>query len=426
MNIDLLKQCVAEFYGNLPLFEKIHSYYKGDTDAMATYKMVTERSNLKAYCNYIKKFVKEETSYILGNPITYISKTGNKEILQAIDANTAHWLESHDEKLGRKMIQYGYCYELYYLDENARFSATVTSPRSSYALANEKGKVELFLRFFTKKFDDKQYLDVYLTDRIEHYSVTNDGKDYEVIKESEPTAHIFGEVPVSLCQLSDEQENDTLYKDLKGLQDAYETNLSDATNEISDFRAAYLKLIGATADKETLDEMKEKGAIEVPASGNVEWLIKNINDSFIQNTLNNLESKIYQISSHINYNEKLQSNTSSLALRARLISLENKCTSNMKAVADCLKSRMRFLFKFLAIKTNKELDYTDIQYKFTPMIPADDLVMAQIINQMGDKLSTKTGLAQLSFVNNPDVEMERIKKEQDEQIDLDKVDGEDE
>ncbi len=31
---------------------------------------------------------------------------------------------------------------------------------------------------------------------------------------------------------------------------------------------------------------------------------KNINDTFIQNTLNTLEDKMYQLSSHINHNEK--------------------------------------------------------------------------------------------------------------------------
>ncbi len=59
-------------------------------------------------------------------------------------------------------------------------------------------------------------------------------------------------MPVALCQLSEEGKDDTLFKDLKGLQDAYETNLSDISNEISDFRNAYMVLTGVQIDEKDI------------------------------------------------------------------------------------------------------------------------------------------------------------------------------
>lgn len=38
-------------------------------------------------------------------------------------------------------------------------------------------------------------------------------------------------------------------------------------------------------------------------------------------------------------------------------------------------------------------------------------MMAQIISQLNGKLSIKTGLSQLSFVDNPDSEISELKKE---------------
>ena len=123
---------------------------------------------------------------------------------------------------------------------------------------------------------------------------------------------------------------------------------------------------------------------------------------------------MYQISSHINHNEKMQSNTSSLALRSRLISLEEKCKLNQKSIADCITSRLRFLFIYLNKTKSKEYDFRDIKIKFTPNIPQDDLMTAQIISQLGDNLSTETGLSLLSFIENPKNELDKINKENED------------
>lgn len=404
---ELIVECLKEYNLNLAKFQKMQNYYVGDTDALKNYKMITNRTNNKVRCNFIKFFVKEEVSYIVGNKVTYISKSGNENIINALINNLAHWSEKHDQNLTKESIKFGESYELYYVNKDSLFSSRICTPLNSYALSDDLGNVQMFLYFFKKKFDKTQYLDVFYPFKVEHYTVDNNS----ITLLGEDT-HIFNEVPVSLCPIAEEKDLDTLFNDLKGLQDAYETDLSDISNEISDFRNAYLKLIGTNIEDEDLLKMKELGAMQVPPGGEVEWLIKNINDQFVQNTLKTLEDKMYQLSSHINANEKLSSNTSSLALRTRLIALEDKCKLNADAIADCIKSRLKFLFKYLKVINGLNFDYRDIKIKFTPNIPQDDIMSAQIISQLGDKLSTGTGLAQLSFIDNPKEELKKIQAEQ--------------
>lgn len=383
-------------------------YYKGDTEALENYKMVTDRSNLKTRANFIKKFIKEEVSYTLGNKISYLSKKSDAKVIEAIEYNLAHWSAKHDQNLLKKSLIFGEAYELYYINKIGEFCSRILTPLNSYVLEDSNGYVILALHVFKKKFEDVTYIDVYLADKIIHYSGEISAKG---LLGEDP--HYFGEVPISICSISEELEEDTLFKDIKGLQDAFETNLSDITNEISDFRNAYLVLTGVDIEETDLPKMKELGAIQVPnKDGSVTWLIKNINDSFIQNTLNTLEDKMYQISGHINANEKLSSNTSSLALRTRLISLENVCSLDADAVTDCIKNRIRMLFKYLDTISAGIYDYKYIKQVFTYNIPSDDLVMAQIIAQLGDNLSTETGIAQLSFVDNVADEMAKIAKQQ--------------
>lgn len=407
MDIDLLKQYYNLFKQQKSDYETMYDYYKGDTDAMANYKMVTERSNNKTPTNFMKKFIKEEISYSFGNDITYISKSDNESIVSDIDYYLDHWSEDHDIRLAKFMLIFSTAYELYYVDREGNFSAMLVRPDEGYLINDDFGNPMYFMRVYTPMFTDEIRIDLYDDKRVYHLD-----EDFKEISSSDK--HFFGSVPVAPATLSEEGINDTIFKDIKGLQDAYETNLSDISNEISDMRNAYLCLKGVDIAPEDVKDLKRLGVMQIPnKDGDAKWLIKNINDTFIQNTLSTLEDKMYQLTSHINHNEKMQSNTSSLALRSRLISLEEKCKLNQKALVNCIKIRLKFLFKYLNMTKNIEYDYRDIKIKFTPNIPQDDLMSAQIINLLGDKLSTETGLSLLSFIENPKNETKRLSSEMD-------------
>ncbi|WP_017416038.1 phage portal protein [Clostridium tunisiense] len=118
------------------------------------------------------------------------------------------------------------------------------------------------------------------------------------------------------------------------------------------------------------------------AGGDASWLIKNINDTFIQNTLDRYEDIMYQIACHINHNEKLQPNLSGITLRSRLILLENKCNLEIKARKNMVKNRIRFLFIYLNLKKNKNYDFKDVKAIYTRNIPSDDLATAQMLSQV--------------------------------------------
>ncbi|MGL5149048.1 MAG: phage portal protein, partial [Clostridium sp.] len=216
--------------------------------------------------------------------------------------------------------------------------------------------------------------------------------------------------------LTDEKTDDSMYNDIKSIQDAFETNLSDIGNEISDFRNAYLLFKNAQVPKEQIPEMKQLGIIQFPQTGgDASWLIKNINDSFIQNTLDRYEDLMYQIACHINHNEKLQSNLSGITLRSRLIVLENKCGLEIKAHKNIVKNRLRFLFIYLDIKKNLKHDYKDVKALYTPNIPSDDLATSQMLAQAPEGVISKdTARGLYSFINNKVAEAEKVKKEQQE------------
>lgn len=412
-HLSLVKKVYGSYWVFQNIYEKMYRYYKGDTDAIRRYLFVTERSNLKINLNYIKKFIKEEVAYTLGNDITYESRSENKDVVKDIEYYTAHWNELHDTDLMKYLIIFTKVYELYYIDENADFCSKIIKPTEGYAYYDESSrKVLFFIHKFKNDFETTiSYIDVYTPDKIYHF----DGKFNQI---SKPTDNIFGEVPVSIGELTEENYNDSIYKDLKGLQDAFETNLSDIANEISDFRNAYLLFKNAQVDENDIPNMKKLGVLQLPGEkADAEWLIKNINDTFIQNTLDRYEDTMYQLACHINHNESLQSNLSGVALRSRLIVLENKCSLEIKAHKNIVKNRIRFLFKYLDMKKNKKYDYKDVKALYTPNIPSDDLSTAQMLSQAPEGVISKdTARGLFSFINNKVAEAEKVKQEQEEDI----------
>lgn len=412
-HLKLVKKAYGSYWVFQSMYHKMYRYYKGDTDALNKYLFVTERSNLKINTNFIKKFIKEEVSYTVGNDITYESRTANETVVNDIEYYTAHWNELHDSDLMKYLLIFTQVYELYYLDSNADFCSKIIKPTDGYAyMDSSSGKVLFFIHAFKNDFETTtQYIDVYTADKIYHF----DGKFNQI---AIATDNIFGEVPVTVGELTDETVNDSLFKDLKGLQDAFETNLSDMGNEISDFRNAYLLFKNAQVDETDIPGMKKLGVIQFPQSGgDATWLIKNINDTFIQNTLDRYEDTMYQLACHINHNEKLQSNTSGVALESRLIALRNKCSLEIKAHYNMVKNRNRFLCIFLNIKKNKNYDYKDIKALYTPNIPSDDTAIADIVSKLPDGLISKDTLrGRFSFINNKVAEAEKVKKELDEAL----------
>lgn len=431
-NIELLNNIKSDFETRKIIYDKIYDYcVTGKSEAYNEYKHNPKRSNLKVRTNFIKKFIKEEVSYLLSNKPTYISRSDDADEVEFVNFKLLHWNKNHDKMLLRDMLSYGSVFELYYISKIGKevlFNSKIVSPRDGYLLTDEFGRAKIFLRFFKKKFDTKQYIDIYTNEFIYHV-------DDSFSEVSEPTENIFGEVPVKVGHVSTYKEHDTLFNELKDLQDAYETNLSDIVNEISDYRLAYLIMLGCTVDYKTKDEhgktqldyMKEKGIINSSEKDVIiQFLTKDINDSFVQNTLDVLKKNIYEISSHIDTNEKLQSNTSGSALRNRLIGLEQRVRDSEGSMQNIIQGRIYFLFKLFNKLENVNYDYRDISVKFTLNIPQDDLLMAQTLNQLGigENISLKTALAQLSFINNPDQEIKLIEDyKNNHEVNIDEVLG---
>lgn len=401
-NKEIAVKLYEKYKLDLGKYKHIAEYFKGNTDAKKNYPKTDRSNNFETY-NFIKKFTIEEVSFMVGNPITYISAVGNMESIKDIEQIINQQRGSLDSHLCQDMLTYGKAYEVYYL-HNGQLKIRIVNPLNGISYCDTEGEVQLFLYIYNKDIDDKTYIDVF-----DDNFIYKCDEEFNVI---EKITHYFKCCPVSKAELMNDV-NDTLYSEIKELQDSYEINQSTYCNEIQDTRLAYLGLYGASIEKEDATEMKEMGIIQLPeASSKAEYIIKNINPAFIQGHITELEDKIYQIAQHINHNIGMVSNLSGTALENRLIALRNKITTNQKCLTSALRKRIKCIFTYLNILNKSNYDYNDISIKYTMNIPSNDTEMADIISKLSNKISIKTGLRQLSFVTNADKEFDDMLEEQ--------------
>ena len=445
--IGLVRLCHGVYSKMLPYYDKINAYYYGNTDSLANFKPMPGRSNLKPRTNFIQKLVDEEASYSFGNKITYTSKDNNRDVINDIDYILSGYKADYDINLGIELIKYGVCYEINYR-KNGKFKSKTVTPLNGYMFLDEDDDPVCFLHIYKKKFDTKEYIDVYTNRNIYHF----DSSFKEI---SKPTPHFFGIVPVGIGMIGGNSYNDdrgyiegdkTIYRTIKTLQDAFETNLGDSASEVSDIRNAILKVFNIALEDELDEEGNPTGKKKEPILRNniimylngegeskpdAEWLIKNINDAFIRNTRNDIKDLMYVLTSHIDSNEKLQSNLSGVALRSRLQSLESKCSNNAKAFENILRIRLQCMFNYLAMTKGKKYDVNLIEIKFTPNVPVDeDRIADRIAKISHDVVSNETKRSWLASISNPVSEQLKIdeenKKSMEGFVDLDKEGGIDE
>ncbi|NCC01910.1 MAG: phage portal protein [Clostridia bacterium] len=403
---EIILLCLEELQKQIKDKKIYKDYYDGDHEILNNYDMQDSRSNQKLVFNFPRKFVDNETGYLLGKPVNYVSKSDDDKIVKCIDAYTSCWEKEHNITLRKYSEIFGESYELNYIDKNGEFSATVLTPMNAYVLDDGTAdkNVTLAIHKFSKAFEVNEYLDVYTDAIIYHYRLNEEKLEY--LGEH---SHLFERVPVIVCSANTEAKSG--FYDIISLIDSYNALNSDLVNEISDHRNAYLIIENAKIEEDDLLKMKKMGIIQVPKGGAVKWLIKDINDNFVQNELDNIERKIYDMMDEVNFNENWASNTSSLALRNKLLNLENRVAIREAFMERVIRERLKNLFLYIKKREGKVFDYKDIAIKFTRNLPTDLTGLADVITKLNGVCSKETLLSLLPFVESPTLELQKIKVE---------------
>lgn len=226
--------------------------------------------------------------------------------------------------------------------------------------------------------------------------------------------HFFDDIPLTFMDLNPDQ--DSIFDKVMNLNDAYNSLLSGEVDTFDAFADAYLVLKGVLADEEDLVDVKERRAFMIPEGADVSYLTKDINDTNIQNMLNNINEQIHKIALSPDFSDEKFMSASGISLRYKLIGFENKSSAIESEMRKALQRRIELIVGINQLKGDEV--WRDINIVFTRNLPQNIEETATVVNQLRGLVSDRTLLSQIPFVKDIEAELKEVEKEKTANMDL--------
>ena len=412
-----------------------HKRYRTDESALPIFKRQMPDSNKidnKLVNDFFSEIVDTKTGYMFGNPVVM---QVDKSMVE--DASTYDLLATKIQELkvrsnlddtnseNCKMAAIcGYDAMLAYIDKEGEEAVQRIDPWEAIILSErEYTEPEFAIRTYTT-WDDKRIAELYDSEYIYIYESPTTSSTSFVFRER--VAHMFAYCPMWGVPNNAELQGDA--DKVLTLIDAYDRTMSDFNSEIEQFRLAYLLFYGVEPDAETIDALKQTGALYIPPSesgesaNDVKYLVKNLDHAALDSHLDRLEDNIMRFAKHVNFtDESFGSSISGVAMRFKIFHLETKA----KYFERKHNAALMYMFKVIGSAWKAKginFEWTTLENKYTRNLPVNLVDEAQAATALMGLVSQRTAISQLSFVNDVDREMEEIEREKGDTVNLDDVD----
>ncbi|WP_063336235.1 phage portal protein [Bacillus subtilis] len=380
-------------------------------------KRIDHKVNNKLNNSFDSDIVDTKVGYLFGHPITYEfddkRETGTTSTRKQMidDFNTLNNIADEDSEWGKMATICGYGARLAYIDRSGNERVKNIEPWEAVFLSDGNiHEPEYALRYY-ETYNGQQKAEFYDSKTIYYFST----KDSSAFTLDRKQPHMFDGCPLFGLANNKELKGDA--EKVLSLIDAYDRTLSDASNEIEQYRLAYLILKGLGADEDTLQQLKKTGILELyDEKDDVSYLTKDINDAIIENHLNRLEENILRFAKSVNFSdESFGGNVTGVAMKFKLMALENKCITMERKMTAALRYQYKLIFSAWATKNKaKAEDYLKVWFGFKRNLPANVLEEAETTSQLKGNISEETRLSLLSFVDDVQYELQKMKDEEEE------------
>ena len=393
----------------LPKRERWKNYYDGKMAILQkTYTDPSKPCN-RIVTNLCKVVADTYCGYIAGKPVTYTSNDNIDDIQEIINYNDD---ESQNINWLMNALIYGVGYELHWIDSDAQERYSQIGPLNCVAIHAASLEKELlyFIRWYDMSdFDDSDLLcvEVYdaFTKKVYHCHGLIGALEF-VSEESHP----FGDVPVSVFYLNDSEES--IFNQAMSLNDAYNELQSSEVDDYSAFCDAYLALTGMDAEPDDIDAMKENRVLILPEGGSADYLIKQSNDTQIQNMLDNIKKNIFKVTSAPDMSDENFMAQSGVAIKYKLVGFENVASSIVTNFTKAIQRRIELICNVLHLKASDTI-WRDVNINFVRNLPQDLTETINLVNSLKGTVSDETLLGQIPFITDVQSEIEALQKQRE-------------
>ncbi|MEC3228213.1 phage portal protein [Bacillus thuringiensis] len=384
-----------------------------------------DKVNNKLNNDFFSEIIDTKIGYMFGLPIAYSLDHEDEEVLKRIqDYLKANHTEDADAETGKFASICGYGARLLYHDKDGEEKVMNIKPYEAIFLTNSSiAEPKYAIRCYPiKVIDGDDFKDGY---KVEFYNDTQiieyTGEDLDKLKETNRITNLYKGVPLIGFPNNEELQGDV--DKALSLIEGYDRTLSDVNSEVEQFRLAYMMFQGVEVDEETVGKLKKTGALELPEGANAFFLTKDLNDNILEHHLDRLEKNICRFTKHVNLSdESFGGNLTGVAIRYKLLALETKSGTLEVKFTKSLRQQFKLLFDAWNLRSNKEeLDYLCMTFQFTRNIPVNLADEAEVQAKLQGLISEETRLSLFSAIHDPKAELQKMKEEEADSIDLDAV-----
>ena len=397
-------------------YRRNERYYDGKHDILNRVNPDTSKPNNKVVCDLPAYTVDVRTGYFSGEPIVFDSpnEEQHKAIREIIEYNDFQDLNT---ELDVMTSIYGHAFMVVYIDEDGLIRMGIDDPYNTLVIHDNtiEHKVMGALRYYeyndSVTHEDKVQIILYTKDTI--YELDGPITNPVVVNQQ---MNIFGEIPV--IEFMENSTRCGSFEKAISIVDAIESILSSTINEIEYFDNAYLHLKGVvdnlaeldSFDGDPFEDMKNNRTLITLGDGDAKFLTKNINDTYIQNTLERLTDDYHKLTKTPALNDDNFGNVSGVSLKYKLFNLEKDVSRKESKWHKSIQKMLKLITTYHNIKS-LNYDWRDIKVTFVRALPHNEAETADIISKLIGVVSHKTLLAQLDFVEDPEFELQQLERE---------------
>ncbi|HJF35753.1 MAG TPA: phage portal protein [Clostridium perfringens] len=405
---------------------KLQKYYNNENTKIATrkYKNKNKPKNRLSH-PYAQYITDTAVGYLLGKPVAYT--TEDKNLLEAMTDIFRYNDEADNNTTLAKMASiYGYAYEIMYLDKNAKPRFKAIDPSELIVCYDNtlEENIVLAIRYYDEVVRNND-LEETVT-RLEVYTKPTENDKGEIIANGkiirgtirfesitleDEEDYYFNDIPVNVYINNDELFGD--FEKVLSLIDAYDQSQSDTANDFELFTNCMLVINGELIDDEQAENLNDVNLIQfLNSDSDAKYLIKDIQDTALENYKNRLNEDIHRFSFVPNMSdENFSNNASGIAMKFKLMGLENLIGVKEAKFKKGLMRRIELLCAYAKMKNNSDYSYLAIEPIFTRNTPNNELELSQIMQNLTGILSEETIIGMSPRVSDIQVEIERKEKE---------------
>lgn len=408
LTLELLEEFLREHDTEANRYKMLREAYESKHKILDAPAKPKYKPDNRIVVNFPKYITDTFEGFFIGNPIkTVADDEPVAEYVEHLDKYNDQ--DDNNAELSKLGSMFGKGYEMYYTDEDSEQCITYMSPEVSFMVYDDS-IVEVPL-FFVRRWwdrDNNEFGCVYDRSHFRNFRATG-GLNW---MEEDWQPHYYDGVPATEFMQNEERQG--IFEPILSMSDAYNKAISEKANDVDYFSDAYLKILGVTLDEEGVKHIRDNRIINFEGENAekliVEFMGKPEGDTTQENLLERLERLIYQISMVANISDENFGTSSGIAMKYKLQAMSNLAKTKERKFTSGMNRRYKLLFSHPASKVPAE-SWMDLEYKFTPNIPANMLEEAQIAAQMEGITSHATQLKVLSVVDNVQDELDKIEEE---------------